>query len=251
MNRSAPRAGTPTCDGYALPALAPKPTRSSSSCANVSVIPPLHAIDGAVERFLRGIDFMHDQERLAPFVLEGHGGDGAVVTFLIRPDEARVRRHLKVLTEERHRLRALAADLETVSAPDTNIRLAGKQDHADRLRRPRKLQQLGPGPRLEHDAGRAVEGSRNNELTLGPSLHRCAFVGSLPLASIDLLLPFQIFDNFVQRVEACVPELAVPLDPRRLFVESAQTELAGPHSSDLLRGDEPTCSKTPTCFFSR
>src|SRR5918912_2089890 len=33
-----------------------------------------------------------------------------------------------------------------------------------------------------------------------------------PLATIDLLLPFQFFDNLVQLVEARVPELAVPLD---------------------------------------
>src|SRR5687767_7223507 len=41
-------------------------------------------------------------------------------------------------------------------------------------------------------------------------------VGSLSLpSSIDFLLPFQFLDNLVQRVEACVPELAVPLDPCR------------------------------------
>src|ERR1700754_4901155 len=65
-------------------------------------------------------------------------------------------------------------------------------------------------------------------------------VGSLSrLASIDLLLPFQFLDNLVQLVEACVPELAVTLDPCRLFLQSAQAELAGPHAPDLLRGDEP------------
>src|SRR5215475_1405409 len=65
-------------------------------------------------------------------------------------------------------------------------------------------------------------------------------VGSLSLlTSIDLLLPFQFLDNLVQLVEACVPELAVPLDPCRLFLKSARTELAGPHAPDLLRGDEP------------
>src|SRR5262249_29958658 len=65
-------------------------------------------------------------------------------------------------------------------------------------------------------------------------------VGSLPLlASIDLLLPFQFLDNLVQLVEACVPELAVPLDPCRLFLQSTRAELAGPHAPDLLRGDEP------------
>ena len=65
-------------------------------------------------------------------------------------------------------------------------------------------------------------------------------VGSLSLlASIDLLLPFQFLDDLVQLVEACVPELAVPLDPRRLFLQPARAELAGPHAPDLLRGDEP------------
>src|SRR5262252_4904942 len=64
--------------------------------------------------------------------------------------------------------------------------------------------------------------------------------GSLFLfASIDLLLAFQFVDNFVQLVEAHIPELAVPLDPRRLFLQSAQAELAGPHASDLLCDDEP------------
>src|SRR5512141_1331546 len=65
-------------------------------------------------------------------------------------------------------------------------------------------------------------------------------VGSLSLlSSIDLLLPFQSLNNLVQLVEACVPELAIPLDPCRLFLQSAQAELAGPHAPDLLRGDEP------------
>src|ERR671913_2217878 len=65
-------------------------------------------------------------------------------------------------------------------------------------------------------------------------------VGSLSLlASINLLLPFQFLDNLVQLVEPCVPELAVPLDPCRFFIQSAQAEFAGPHAPDLLRGDEP------------
>src|SRR4026208_1838800 len=65
-------------------------------------------------------------------------------------------------------------------------------------------------------------------------------VGSLSLlASIDLLLPFQFLDDFIQLVEACDPELVVPLDPCRLFLQSAQAELAGPHTPDLLSGDEP------------
>src|SRR5258706_774103 len=59
------------------------------------------------------------------------------------------------------------------------------------------------------------------------------------LTSIDFLLLFQFLDDLVQVVETCVPTLAVPLDPCRLFFQPAQTELAGPHAPDFLRGDEP------------
>src|SRR5262245_739085 len=59
------------------------------------------------------------------------------------------------------------------------------------------------------------------------------------LASIDFLLPFQFLDNLVQLVEACVPELAMSLDPGRLFLQSVRADLAGPHAPNLLRGDEP------------
>src|ERR1700729_1070981 len=66
------------------------------------------------------------------------------------------------------------------------------------------------------------------------------FRDSLPLASIDCLLAFQFLDNLVQLVETCVPELAVSLDPCRLFLQSAEAELAGPHTPDLFRGHEPS-----------
>src|SRR5260221_4722514 len=67
------------------------------------------------------------------------------------------------------------------------------------------------------------------------------FMGATSLslfASIDLLLPFQFLDNLVQLVEACVPELTVPLDPRRLILQPARPQLAGPHATDLLCGHE-------------
>src|ERR1700730_866065 len=71
-------------------------------------------------------------------------------------------------------------------------------------------------------------------------------LGSLSLlASIDLLLPFQFLNNLVQLVEARVPELAVALDPCRLFLQSAQPKLAGPHAPDLLRADEPRLLQDP------
>src|SRR5204862_3818932 len=64
--------------------------------------------------------------------------------------------------------------------------------------------------------------------------------GSLSiLAFIALLLSGQFLDNIVQLVEAFVPALAVPLEPRRLFLQSARAQPAIPHAPDLLRGDEP------------
>src|SRR5262249_37714033 len=60
-----------------------------------------------------------------------------------------------------------------------------------------------------------------------------------PLSSLGFLLEFQSRDDLVQPIEACAPELAVPLDPGCLFLQPAHAELAGPHASDLHRGDEP------------
>src|ERR1700753_3011922 len=54
--------------------------------------------------------------------------------------------------------------------------------------------------------------------------------GSLSLlAAIGLLLSLQSPDAPVRRVEARGPELAVALDPRRLLLQPAQAELAGPY----------------------
>src|SRR5262245_49408894 len=58
-------------------------------------------------------------------------------------------------------------------------------------------------------------------------------------ALIALLLACQFLDNLVQLVEAFVPVLAVPLEPGRLFLQSARPKLACAHAADLLRGDEP------------
>src|SRR5436309_731806 len=57
-------------------------------------------------------------------------------------------------------------------------------------------------------------------------------------ASIKFLLPFQFVDHLVELVKARGPELAVALDPCCLFFQCASAELAGPHTSDLFRGDE-------------
>src|SRR5689334_10941253 len=64
-------------------------------------------------------------------------------------------------------------------------------------------------------------------------------VGSLPLfASMAPLSRFQFLDDHLELVEACVPEQAVPLDPRRLVLQPVRTQLAGPHATDLLRAHE-------------
>src|SRR3569833_2413949 len=58
-------------------------------------------------------------------------------------------------------------------------------------------------------------------------------------AFIVLLPAFQVFDNFVQLVEACIPELTVSLNPGGFFLEPPRTELAGPDAPDHGRGDQP------------
>ena len=127
------------------------------------------------------------------------------------------------------------AELEPVPAPDTNIRLAGNQRHACRLRCPPPLEQLGPGPRLEHEAAGPL---KVRVTTSSRSDFRSTFVRSLSFpASIDLLLPFQFLNNLVQLIEACGPELAVSLDPCSFLLQSARAELAGAHAPDLFRGD--------------
>src|SRR5689334_3828777 len=45
------------------------------------------------------------------------------------------------------------------------------------------------------------------------------------LWDICLLLAFQVFDKFVQGVEASAPDLAVTLDPGRFFLHPARSEL--------------------------
>src|SRR3954471_15498915 len=44
------------------------------------------------------------------------------------------------------------------------------------------------------------------------------------LPSIRLLLPLQFLDDLVELAEALVPELVIPLDPRRHFLETASAD---------------------------
>src|ERR1043166_8202290 len=64
--------------------------------------------------------------------------------------------------------------------------------------------------------------------------------GSLPIpAFIALLLSGQLLDNLVLLLETFVPVPAIPLEPRRLLLQSARAQPAPPPAADLLRGDEP------------
>src|SRR5687767_8428709 len=56
-----------------------------------------------------------------------------------------------------------------------------------------------------------------------PAVVRCfmASTSAFLLASNDLFLPFQFCDDLVERGEACVPQLAVTLDPGSFFFQSA------------------------------
>src|SRR5438552_2614275 len=69
---------------------------------------------------------------------------------------------------------SLVAKHQTVPASNTNIHLAGKQGQTIRLWYPPLLEQFCLGPRLEHEARRALDGSRGNELALGLPFHRRA-----------------------------------------------------------------------------
>lgn len=80
----------------------------------------LHPGDGLVESLLRGIELVQDEQCPAALVLEGHRGHGSVATFLIRPDEARVRYHVDIAAEELHGVRGIVAERDTVPAADAD-----------------------------------------------------------------------------------------------------------------------------------
>ena len=142
------------------------------------------------------------------------------------------------------------ADLEAVSASDPNIRFAGKQDHPYRLRRPPKLDELRLGPRLEHDARRAVEGSRNDELTLGLPFHLRA-VRRLTSSWVHRLSPsVSVPRQFCPARRSVRPRAggasrSMPPLPRVRLRPSLQVRTR-PTFSVVT---SPACSKTPTCFF--
>jgi hypothetical protein len=136
--------------------------------------------NGFVERFLRGIEVVHDEQSLARILLERDRSDlHGAPDFFIGPDQARVRRHFEIPAMECHALwHDRVLEHEAVRAAHANIELAGQQGQANRFRNPPPLEQRGRGPRLEHEARWGIEGSRNNQLTLGlPFRRRVVFHG--------------------------------------------------------------------------
>src|SRR5215475_7145977 len=98
---------------------------------------------------------------------------------------------------------------------------------------------------LDHASNTRRAGASNVRVTTSSqSDFLCTVVrfmtGSLCfLASMPLLLPFQFFDDLVQLAEPRVPELVIPLNPRRHFVQPPRADPAGAYAADFFRDDEP------------
>src|SRR3990167_4621700 len=75
-----------------------------------------------------------------------------------------------------------------------------------------------------------------------------AGLSSFP-ASTGFLLAFQLFDNFVQRIEARGPLPVIAVDPRRFRFQPSLTQFAGPHAADLFRRDQPRPLKNADMFL--
>ena len=107
---------------------------------------------------------MHHQQRLAVFFLERHRGDGAVVALPRWSRRIASAVSLRGTCRRTPRLRGRRGRTPDGSCPRREHPSRREQEHADRLRRPPLLEQLGLRPRLEHEARRGVEGSRDDQL---------------------------------------------------------------------------------------
>src|SRR5687768_11859115 len=66
-----------------------------------------------------------------------------------------------------------------------------------------------------------------------------ASISVLPLASMGLLLFFELFDELVQFVEARIPELAIALEPDVKLLERLRAQLVKPLLCARLHLDQP------------
>ena len=116
-------------------------------------------------------------------------------------------------------------------------------DDAARLGRPPAPHELGLGPRVEDDARRPVESARDDDLAIGLELHRGLVHRARPhfffVATIGLLLLFELFDELVQFLEARIPELAIALEPVVQLAQRLRAQLVEPLLRARLHVDEP------------
>src|SRR5690606_35735688 len=77
-----------------------------------------------------------------------------------------MRRDLEVFAEERDGFRICGED-QLVATADPHIHLAGPQLQADGVRHPPPFEEVGTGPRLEHQPRRAIEDARDHKLAPG------------------------------------------------------------------------------------
>src|SRR5688572_15900490 len=200
------------------------------------------------------IELGQDQERLAVLFLKGHRGNGTILAFLIRPDDAGVGRHFDIPADERHGLLEVrVAEHEAVRATRANISLAGHERNSERGRRPPPLEQLGPGPGLEHDVRGAVEGARDDYLTLGRSFD-CRGV----LHGVGLPFSFgalTLFCRFKSSTTLSNSSKRASQRWRYLSIHATSSS-SRPRPSLHVRTrptfsvvTSPARSRTPTCFF--
>ncbi len=137
-----------------------------------------HSVVGALGRFEgfgRGVDLVQDDPCRLAAVLERQRADLAGITALVvRPHQARVRGHLEISAEERHRPVGCTGvfEHEAVGAAGPRVDLAREQGEAGRLRHPPALHPVGRGPRLEHETRGRIEGARDDNFALGRLFHR-------------------------------------------------------------------------------
>jgi len=179
---------------------------------NVSgIAPSIPAI--APSRASFSIAFVHDEQRLAAFFLEGHRGDGTIVTFVVGPDQRACGVTSMYLPKK-------PWAFEDASWPNSKryllrhrtSALAGKQRHAHRLRAHHRLSSSGLVHASNTVRARAVEDrvtTAHARTSVPPSWRFFIGAGSLSLvASIDLLLPFQWRDRHAGTGAASVSAVA-------------------------------------------
>ncbi len=172
-----------------------------------------------------------------------------LVTFLIRTDEARVRCRFEVRAEERH---SIGFELQTGTCPrhaHPSHRNAGT---SHRLRHPPLPEQLGLGPRLEHEARRPVDGSGHDELTLGRPFHRRVVPHGSGLSLADHAHRPSPFDPVPRRPcptrRSVRPRVGGTIHPCRLILQAGGPSVQV-RTRRLLRPDEPGLLKDADGFL--